>query len=184
MSKKIFQGIIKKILVNDKYEVLTKRSMNGLLNIFQVGSIHDLKSANDQYIQAKRNGQKLKILSKSSIKNARKEVRRTQADFLTSINNIEFEQSLKAIPRDERIKNRYNKKNVINYFNGKIPDTISHHWEITLDYLYKKLKFFIKDMHDIRPYKTALNIKVRFYKHVDAFIVEIDYFLQIKKWVK
>ncbi len=109
MSKKIFQDIIKKILVNDKYEVLTKRSMNGLLNIFQVGSIHDLKSANDQYIQAKRNGQKLKILSKSSIKNARKEVRRTQADFLTSINNIEFEQSLKAIPRDERIKNRYKK---------------------------------------------------------------------------
>ena len=91
---------------------MTKRSLNGLLNIFQNGSIHDLKTASIRYNVAKERGEKIKVLSKVSIRKGTKEEREQQHKFLSDINNIEFEQTFKQINKEERIKK--NKKLVMN----------------------------------------------------------------------
>ena len=145
-NKKYYLTQIKKIIKEEpKNNLLSKRAYNGLLNIFQKGSIHDLRTAFDQYNNAKRNGKQIKLLSKLSIRTARKEVRRSQADFLTSINNIEYDKVSNSIPRKERIKNRYNKKNVLNYYNGKLLERIAYDKVLALNYLKnKKIKVFYK----------------------------------------
>ena len=56
MTKIFYSNEIKKIIVlenSSKEKILTKRSFNGLLNIFQNGSIHDLKTASIRYNVAK-----------------------------------------------------------------------------------------------------------------------------------
>ncbi len=159
-SSKIINIIARENKMKNKDKILDAKSFKSLLSVYQRGSKNDLKTAYDRYETARTEGFKInQSFSKYSMK---------KHEFLTSLKDIDFEPIFIKLNREERLakSTNYKKGDVVNYFKGEIPENINSNWDLSLEYTHKKLQFFLKDMKDLKPYKTSTILKVEFIKSV------------------